>query len=170
MNVTFTGAFAGQSKLKLLVDNTAMVKYDGVNIGVPVAGEAEAVVAITGTPGDGLPDNFIISNPNGNAANGSSGGLNNSKGLAFSSLDINLWHPTMLRNADVGHGILTTVDNTRTPSKAPHDQSNGFDSKTQSEATGGASLYFGLEEYRGGEVAGTTTTSRIKVLTRSWEH
>lgn len=150
INVTFTGAYAGLSSPKLLVDNSEMVNDDGIDLGTPATGEAEVVVAITGSPGDGLPDNFIISNTG-------VAGLQNSRGLAFSPLDINLWHPTMNRNIDVGHGILPAPDNTRTPSKAPQDIAGGLDTKTQFESTGGASLYFGLEQTRSG--TGSTNTN-----------
>ena len=51
-------------------------------------------------------------------------------GLAFSPLDINLWHPTDNRGGDAGHGVTAAPDNSR---------DNGV--------PGGTSMYFGLEEY-----------------------
>ena len=51
-------------------------------------------------------------------------------GLAFSPLDINLWHPTDNRGNDLGHGINEAPDNSR---------DNGV--------PGGTSMYFGLEKY-----------------------
>ena len=62
-------------------------------------------------------------------------------GLAFSPLDVNLWHPTTRRGdlsndsvgtPDPGHGINATPDNSRT----------GDDARA-----GGVSMYFGFEEY-----------------------
>jgi hypothetical protein len=49
-------------------------------------------------------------------------------GLAFSPLDINLWHTTGKRGGDAGHGVNSASDNTR-PATA-----------------GGTSMYFGLEK------------------------
>ena len=56
-------------------------------------------------------------------------GASNVTGLAFSPLDLNLWHPTDSRSGDTGHGINAAVDNSR------------------SEADGGTSFYFGLDEW-----------------------
>ena len=53
-------------------------------------------------------------------------------GLAFSPLDVNLWHPTTARAADAGHGIIAAPDNSRT----------GDDVRD-----GGVSMYFGLERH-----------------------
>jgi hypothetical protein len=47
-------------------------------------------------------------------------------GIAFSPLDINLWHPTNRRGVDAGHGINSAPDNSRVG------------------AAGGTSMYFGL--------------------------
>ena len=52
-------------------------------------------------------------------------------GLAFSPLDINLWHPTDNRGNDLGHGINEAPDNSR----------------NNNQPGGGTSMYFGLEEY-----------------------
>jgi hypothetical protein len=78
-------------------------------------------------------------------------------GLAFSPVDYNLWHPTELRGTDAGHGINTTtgttanpsVDNSRSPSK---ESTSGVQFGSEStngttEANGGASMYFGIEDY-----------------------
>ncbi len=53
-------------------------------------------------------------------------------GLAFSPIDYNLWHMTDNRSADAGHGVRTTYDRTR-----------------NSDVSGQASMYFGLEDPRG---------------------
>ena len=59
-------------------------------------------------------------------------------GLAFSPLDINLWHPTTQRGTEAGHGINAAPDGTRAP------------------APGGTSLYFGLEQLTGAQYGGST--------------
>jgi hypothetical protein len=56
-------------------------------------------------------------------------------GLAFSSLDFNLWHTTRFRRAEAGHGINAAPDNSR-------GATEGF-----------TSFYFGVEEWTPG---GTT--------------
>ncbi len=67
-------------------------------------------------------------------ANGQSSvstGLFNANGLAFSTLDYNLWHVTTRRNGEVGHGEELT--------------GNVAGQNMQSTIGGGASLYFGFE-------------------------
>lgn len=56
-------------------------------------------------------------------------GASSPTGLAFSPLDINLWHPTTRRGGDAGHGINEAPDNTR------------------EAVEGGKSFYFGFEQY-----------------------
>lgn len=67
-------------------------------------------------------------------------------GLAFSPLDFNLWHPTFRQNNEAGHGINNTFDQTRTDAGG-----NGRDTfpngLQHSEQQGGASFYFGFEEW-----------------------
>ncbi|WP_047814275.1 matrixin family metalloprotease, partial [Rhodopirellula islandica] len=71
-------------------------------------------------------------------------------GLAFSPLDLNLWHPTTRRADDVGHGINEAPDGSRTPDEIEQTYGEagavGGDRKF-SQASGGASFYFGLEEW-----------------------
>lgn len=67
-----------------------------------------------------------------------------SRGFAFSPLDFNLWHPTMQRHADAGHGINSTFDNTR---RNPVDFRNTINGRDSTEGEGGASFYFGLESW-----------------------
>ncbi|PHQ35629.1 tandem-95 repeat protein [Rhodopirellula bahusiensis] len=74
----------------------------------------------------------------------------NPVGLAFSPLDLNLWHPTTRRANDVGHGINEAPDGSRTPGDI--DQTYGEagavgGDREFSQASGGASFYFGLEEW-----------------------
>ena len=65
-------------------------------------------------------------------------------GLAFSPLDFNLWHPTANRRYDNGHGVNDSVDNSR--DEDFHQRTAGLTTNWQED--GGASFYFGLEEYR----------------------
>ena len=67
-------------------------------------------------------------------------------GLAFSPLDFNLWHPTFRRNNDSGHGINNTFDQTRTD-VGGNDRDTFPNGLQQSESQGGASFYFGFEEW-----------------------
>ena len=60
-------------------------------------------------------------------------------GLAFSPLDVNLWHPTELRDADAGHGQVQPPDNTR--ATAGSGRFGGGNN---------VSMYFGLEQFRTG--------------------
>lgn len=73
----------------------------------------------------------------------------NAIGLAFSPLDFNLWHPTMKRSGDVGHGINAAPDDSRTPgavSLSILDPGSGPD-RDSSQASGGASFHFGFEQW-----------------------
>jgi len=84
-------------------------------------------------------------------------------GLAFSPLDINLWHPTERRGdtqrdtvttPDDGHGINVAPDNTRDPGDVNRTISfidntgTIIDTRAHTEAVGGLSMYFGLEGYQ----------------------
>ena len=72
-------------------------------------------------------------------------GLGGATGLAFSPADVNLWHPTMQRRADAGHGINTTFDNSR---PAPADVTQSIGGRQSNEGEGGASFYFGFETWQ----------------------
>ena len=78
-------------------------------------------------------------------------------GLAFSPLDVNLWHPTIARGTDVGHGINAPFDNTRTPNAEPLVQNT----RSFNESQGAASMYFGLEEFNPNNSGGTATYYRL---------
>ena len=97
---------------------------------------------------DGVSDNITVNS-----------GVGSATGLAFSPLDFNLWHPTDRRGAidQPGHGINAAFDNSRTPGNEPVTLVGGADSKTRSEATGGASLYFGLDNFNASP-SGTNNT------------
>ena len=62
-------------------------------------------------------------------------GVSNASGLAFSSLDYNLWHATTNRRGDAGHGILPSPSN----NVARTTQATDIDL-----LVGGGSFYFGL--------------------------
>ncbi len=63
-------------------------------------------------------------------------GVPNPEGLAFSTLDYNLWHTTVTRATDDGHGINESFNNNRLRTTAA----------TASQLLiGGGSFYFGLE-------------------------
>ncbi|MEZ6062800.1 MAG: GEVED domain-containing protein [Planctomycetaceae bacterium] len=69
-------------------------------------------------------------------------------GLAFSPLDFNLWHVTQTRGGDAGHGINTTSSSNRvTPADFGVALPNGAGSRPSNEGEGGASFYFGLDEW-----------------------
>lgn len=63
-------------------------------------------------------------------------GVQGVTGLAFSPLDLNLWHPTQLNAASLGHGITSAPDNSRPT------------------AGGGTSYYFGFENLELSEGSG----------------
>lgn len=67
------------------------------------------------------------------------------RGLAFSPLDFNLWHPTTNRGLQAGHGINPAPDQSRNP--GAFDTFVGPDGTRFTQATGGASFYFGLENF-----------------------
>ena len=73
-------------------------------------------------------------------------GTSSITGLAFSPLDFNLWHPTFRQNTEAGHGINNTFDGTRTDVGGNiRDSYPG--TREHSEQQGGASFYFGFEEW-----------------------
>ncbi len=59
-------------------------------------------------------------------------GVGGGTGLAFSPLDVNLWHPTRFRGGEAGHGINNSL---------AADGIRPFD------VPGGRSMYFGFEQY-----------------------
>ncbi|MCA9092408.1 MAG: choice-of-anchor L domain-containing protein, partial [Planctomycetaceae bacterium] len=75
-------------------------------------------------------------------------GLSGAVGLAFSPLDFNLWHPTMTRSSDAGHGINSAPDNSRNG-----NLDLSINGRTSNERSGGASFYFGLESWASNPVA-----------------
>jgi hypothetical protein len=76
-------------------------------------------------------------------------GAGGATGLAFSPLDVNLWHPTTRRATDAGHGINASPDLTRqATTKQPVTDGIGT-SRSFEESAGGVSMYFGLEQHSG---------------------
>ncbi|MHB0959585.1 MAG: tandem-95 repeat protein [Pirellulaceae bacterium] len=78
-----------------------------------------------------------------NGATSVSTGVGGATGLAFSPADINLWHPTMERRADAGHGISASFDNSR-----PTVWEQAINGREGSTAEGGASFHFGFEAWQ----------------------
>lgn len=66
--------------------------------------------------------------------------LPNVTGLAFSSLDTNLWHPTNLNGDAPGHGVQLSPDLSRIPTSDKAEE-------TGVSTMGGTSFYFGFENY-----------------------
>lgn len=77
-----------------------------------------------------------------NGATSVATGISSLQGLAFSTLDYNLWHYTVARAGDAGHGITTTFNNNvgGDPNAALAD-----DSKLTGSSSN-ASFYFGLNQ------------------------
>ena len=67
--------------------------------------------------------------------------------LTFTPLDFNLWHPTMKRSSDRGHGVNNTPNGTRTGDVAFTIVDGQGDGRATSQTQGGASFYFGIEEW-----------------------
>ena len=126
VQLLFVGNLAGVDVRDLVPNNSTM------RVG------SSAVITTIGSVGDGLPDTFLLQSD-----------VANPTGLAFSPLDVNLWHPTTTRSSnDTGHGINPAFDLSRTPTDADvdHTDPRGHD-YTLNQQQGGISLYFGLEEY-----------------------
>ncbi len=129
--VTYIGALAS-APVAVMVPNSFLMNN----------GAVANVTAASGSGIDGSADSFITT-ITGYTANGQV-----PVGLAFSPLDFNLWHPTTRRATDVGHGINSAPDDSRSPGRVDrlYSTANGPD-RVFTEAQGGASLYFGLEPW-----------------------
>ena len=73
-------------------------------------------------------------------------GVTNPTGLAFSPLDANLWHPTMMRSDDPGHGVNAAFDQSRNTIWL-RGITGGLSTRATSEREGGASWRFGLDTW-----------------------
>lgn len=151
ITVTFQGFYKDQSVATLTVDNSGMNGHNTSN-------------STTVIGGDGVRTTWAQNT-----------GVTTPTGLAFSNLDINLWHPTKRQATVVGHGVTPVTDNTRTPSNESRVISDGTgNTRTESESQGGTSFYFGLEQY---VYPGTTTPylnyqidhGQYGVLTNNWQ-
>ncbi|HQU41252.1 MAG TPA: sialidase family protein, partial [Pirellulales bacterium] len=71
-------------------------------------------------------------------------------GLAFSTLDYNLWHVTDARATDPGHGVNTAPDNSRNPQSANQPQA------------GNLSYYFGMEDPNAAGVIDSSTGTSLQ--------
>ncbi|MBS0262507.1 MAG: hypothetical protein JSS02_11200, partial [Planctomycetes bacterium] len=89
--------------------------------------------------------NGVLTDPT-TYATSSKGSVGQVTGITFSPLDFNLWHPTTLQSPDAGHGILSAPDNSRNTIFVTAVGSTS-DSRASSERVGGASYYFGLENW-----------------------
>ncbi|MCA9012357.1 MAG: DVUA0089 family protein, partial [Planctomycetaceae bacterium] len=90
----------------------------------------------------GVLQSIFDTNNDGVADSTSAAYQTGTRGLAFSQLDFNLWHPTLKRTDDAGHGINEAPDNSRLPDRI-YRTING---NLKNESEGGASFYFGLEQ------------------------
>ncbi len=71
-------------------------------------------------------------------------------GLAFSPLDVNLWHPTIRRGLDAGHGTNRAPDFSRelvTSTDSSLSLTGTVQGVQWSDSQGAVSMYFGLEQY-----------------------
>ncbi|GAA5506096.1 tandem-95 repeat protein [Novipirellula caenicola] len=125
--VQFTGGLGAADWPLLQVDNAQMT--GGI-----------VSVSENGVVGDGVPDAFI---------SGVTGLDASPRGIAFSPLDFNLWHVTTRRGNDAGHGVNAAADGSRNPGSEAITVTNPGDQpdRTRSEANGGASFYFGFEQW-----------------------
>jgi hypothetical protein len=124
--------------------NLENARFRGAFFAITTTGR---LVAIT-TAGATFANTFDTNNDGIGDSAISNATVNNATGLAFSPLDVNLWHPTLNRRAEAGHGINAPFDLTRSPAGndvlIPFGDGRNEDSN---EGQGGASLWFGFEEY-----------------------
>ena len=145
--VTFAGLATGPQNLQngAFANRLFAITTDGTLYCFDTNGSLQQVFD---SDGDGTADATSID----------SGAASGVLGLAFSPLDINLWHPTVRRGRDDGHGINISYDHTR-----DELDNTKFKLQYQTQTTdrtflmeeGGASMYFGLEKY----VRPTSSTS-----------
>ncbi|TVP99516.1 MAG: tandem-95 repeat protein [Planctomycetaceae bacterium] len=125
-------------------DTTAMTALPTLVTSEPTNADALTVLRqIFDSTGDGVADSTSMT------VTGMTGGGARPIGTAFSPLDFNLWHPTMKRGNDVGHGINVAPDDSRRPGEvnvniaSPGPGAN----RLQTQAQGGTSLHFGFEQW-----------------------
>ena len=135
-DVTLTGTgFTGLTLGPQNVEDGAyanMLFATGVDGNLYAFDQTGVLQTIFDTDGDGVADSSSTVFAGG------------TRGLAFSPLDFNLWHPTLRRRNDNGHGINNAPDNSRVPTA----MSRPINGRSTTEAEGGASFYFGLEQWQ----------------------
>ena len=105
----------------------------------------------------------------GNANHLALAGAAGATGLAFSPLDINLWHTTATRGGEDGHGINVAPDNTRDgATERTVTDGQGNDSETP-ESRGGVSMHFGLEGYGAGYLNYQSGDGQYGVRDGGWQ-
>ncbi|MBI1310969.1 tandem-95 repeat protein [bacterium] len=156
--------FAGLANAPENVENGT---YANLLFAISTSGRLVAIDPATGTlkqifdsNGDGVADTDVLTTF-----------LPFATGLAFSPLDINLWHPTETRGTDPGHGINAFNDNTRTPTA----ETLAINGRALDEGQGGISFYFGLEEWTNSPITNDayigyqTSTGQLGVLNSTWQ-
>ncbi|HUY92990.1 MAG TPA: choice-of-anchor L domain-containing protein [Pirellulales bacterium] len=115
----------------------AGVNFTGLTAGPPDVAGGKYASDLFATDASGKLWSFdtagILQKVFANGAASISLGATNLVGLAFSTLDYNLWHVTNHRGTDAGHGINVAPDQSRDPASANQPQA------------GNTSFYFGLE-------------------------
>jgi hypothetical protein len=151
-NVTILGTEAGASFQGLTAGPQNLQNGAFANMLFAITGDGQlyAFDATTGalqqvfdSDGDGSADSTSID----------TGAAAGAIGLAFSPLDINLWHPTTKRSGDQGHGTNVAPNQTRNLAnteddtlKTPLTDGQGNE-RLFADGSGGASMYFGIEKY-----------------------
>jgi len=108
--------------------------YQGMFFAITNSGRLVCIDPTTNT----IVPNVFDSNNDGVADSAFSNAIAaGATGLAFSPLDINLWHPTVNRGSDRGHGLNGTDDS----------NGNTIPDASRGAREGAASMHFGLEAY-----------------------
>lgn len=128
--------FSGFAGLANAPVNLEGGRYQGMFFAVTTAGRM-VVIDPAAPGGAALLENVFDTNFDGVADSHISNSMGSATGLAFSPLDINLWHPTDNREFDDGHGVNSPADLTRDPNSV--------------ETVGSiSSFYFGLDNSNAG--------------------
>lgn len=138
--VQFAGLALGPQNLYggALKDALFAIDTGGVLYAFDISGNQ---LAVFDADADGSPEATSIATGAGGAT-----------GLAFSPLDVNLWHPTTRRATDAGHGVNAAPDFTRATGTRQEVIDEQGTARGFAESAGGVSMYFGLEQF----VTGTT--------------
>ena len=142
-NIVNFGPKAPFAGLALAPQNLYGGALHDVMFAITTNGDIYAIDYVTGQMISQIPGTTIDLFPNG--ATHVSTGLANATGLAFSTVDANLWHPTNQDASDPGHGINPAADNSR-------EQQSTSGVVSPASTSGGSSYYFGLENTGGGYI------------------